>query len=82
MYAGAECSLMVPTQVLRASAAISAFSILVTLTVVALACGISACIKRRRRHRARYDLFPTDLFNTRDLNWYPPSGLQDSSRRE
>lgn len=57
----------------RASAAISAFSILVTLTVVALACGISACIKRRRRHRARYDLFPTDLFNTRDLNWYPPS---------
>ena len=57
----------------RASAAISAFSILVTLTVVALACGISACIKRRRRHRARYNLFPTDMFNTRDLNWYPPS---------
>ena len=30
-------------------------------------------MKRRKRYRAKYDLFPTDMFNTRDLNWYPPS---------
>ena len=57
----------------RASAAIASFSVLVTLTAVALAWGIAACVKRRRRYRAKYDLFPTDMFNTRDLNWYPPS---------
>ena len=30
-------------------------------------------MRRRRRYRAKYDLFPSDMFNTRDLNWYPPS---------
>ena len=57
----------------RASAAIASFSVLVTLTAVALAWGIASCIKRRKRYRAKYDLFPSDMFNTRDLNWYPPS---------
>lgn len=58
---------------LRASAAIASFSVLVTLTAVSLVWAVSACVKRRKRYRAKYNLFPSDMFNTRDLNWYPPS---------